>query len=78
MTYDEGPPHILPTWKAASCKCAERARERVKHTYAVGAENPEMGQLRSRHGGRMERTERRVVSRKDEPEAEMRGQRATE
>lgn len=63
MTYDKGPPHILPTWKAASCKCAERARETVKHTHththATGAENPEMGQLRSRHGGRMERTEKK-------------------
>lgn len=58
--------------------CRESERESETHTYAVGAENPEMGQLRSRHGGRMERTERRVVSRKDEPEAEMRGQRATE
>lgn len=56
----------------------ESERESETHTYAIGAENPEMGQLRSRHGGRMERTEGRVVSRKDEPGAEMRGQRATE
>lgn len=58
--------------------CRESERESETHTYAIGAENLEMGQLRSRHGGRMERTEGRVVSRKDEPGAEMRGQRATE